>query len=826
MKSSNSFNASDLAHFDPRSGSVLERALFNHRIWVLVLCLLTTLVLGFQSSRVELNASFEKMIPTHHPYIANYLNHQRELSGLGNALRIAVANKHGDIYDAEYLKTLQKLSDQVYLLPGVDRAYMKSLWTPATRWVAVTEEGLDGGPVIPDGYDGQSTSLNQLKRNVQLSNEIGQLVAFDQRSSIIYVPLLAKTADGKPLNYSVLSEQLEVLRTQYSSDNISIHITGFAKKVGDLIAGLEQIVLFFVMAIVITTAVLYWYTRCVRSTLLVVLCSLVAVVWQMGLLPILGYQLDPYSVLVPFLVFAIGMSHGAQKMNGIMQDIGRGMGRVVAARFTFRRLFLAGLTALLCDAVGFAVLTIIKIQVIQDLALIASIGVAVLIFTNLILLPVLLSYIGVSPRAAQLSLKGEQAEEAGRQRHLFWRFLDLFTQRRWATVCVAASLALAVFGFTVSEHLSIGDLDTGAPELRPDSRYNRDDAFLTQKYGASSDLFAVMVKTPAGACARYDILNKVDALDWQLRNLPGVDSTNSLALLSRRMLVGLSEGNAKWYELQKNQSMLNMITAGAPRGLYNEDCSLLTLYVYLTDHKASTLTLLVDHVEQFAAANNTEEVQFLLAAGSAGIEAATNIVVKQANREMLIWVYAAVILLCLITFRSWRATVCAVIPLMFTSILCEALMVWLNIGVKVATLPVIALGVGIGVDYALYVMSILLGHMRKGESLSESYYQALLSTGKVVILTGVTLAIGVATWAFSPIKFQADMGILLAFMFIWNMVGALVLLPALAYFLMPVSRLREAGSNACHKAQGKRIEPVTTAFEKPQQQNPIASHAR
>ncbi|OAI94083.1 efflux RND transporter permease subunit [Pseudomonas putida] len=772
--------------FDPRSGSLIERALFNHRHWVLLLCLLTTLVLGWQSTRLELNASFEKMIPTGHPYIANYLARQKELSGLGNTLRIAVANTRGEIYDTAYLDTLQKLSERIYLLPGVDRAYMKSLWTPATRWVSVTEDGLDGGPVIPDDYNGSPESLAELRRNVQLSNEIGQLVAFDQRSSIIQVPLLARTPDGKALDYAVLAGQLEALRGEFAKDGIAIHVTGFAKKVGDLIDGLQQILVFFAVAILITTAVLYAYTRCVRSTLLVVICSLVAVVWQLGLLPLLDFQLDPYSVLVPFLVFAIGMSHGAQKMNGIMQDIGRGMHRVVAARFTFRRLFLAGLTALLCDAVGFAVLMIIQIKVIQDLAIIASIGVAVLIFTNLILLPVLLSYVGVSPRAAAISLRSERAEQSGKARHPFWRFLDLFTRKPWASLCIGVSLVLAVLGFLVSLHLAIGDLDAGAPELRADSRYNRDDAFMTQAYGASSDLFAIMVQTPAGACARYDVLRKVDELDWQLRSLPGVDSTNSLALLNRRMLVGLSEGNPKWYELQNNQAMLNMITASAPRGLYNEACNLLTLYVYLTDHKAETLTRLVQHVEGFAAANDTAEVKFLLAAGNAGIEAATNIVVREANREMLFWVYGAVILLCLLTFRSWRATLCAVIPLMLTSILCEALMVWLGIGVKVATLPVIALGVGIGVDYALYVMSILLAHLRQGASLSEAYYRALVSTGKVVMLTGVTLAIGVGTWMFSPIKFQADMGVLLAFMFVWNMVGALVLLPALARFLLPV----------------------------------------
>jgi predicted RND superfamily exporter protein len=125
------------------------------------------------------------------------------------------------------------------------------------------------------------------------------------------------------------------------------------------------------------------------------------------------------------------------------------------------------------------------------------------------------------------------------------------------------------------------------------------------------------------------------------------------------------------------------------------------------------------------------------------------------------------------------------LPLMLTSILCEALMVGLGMGVKVATLPVIALGVGIGIDYALYVLSVILARMRAGDTLAQAYYQALLFTGKVVLLTGMTLAVAVSTWAFSPIKFQADMGILLAFMFLVNMLGALILLPALAWLLLP-----------------------------------------
>lgn len=781
---------SDLAAFDRNSGIRVERALFNHRGIVVLIGLFVTLILGWQATKLQLSASFEKTIPTSHPFVVNYLKHQSELQGLGNAVRIAAANPKGTIYDAHYLQALRELNDELFLLPGVSRQGMKSLWTPSTRWTGVTEEGLEGGPVIPDGYDGAPQSLQKLQANIARSGEIGQLVARDAKSTVLFVPLLDKDQSGAPLDYARFAQQLEEIRAKYEQQGLRVHITGFAKLVGDLIDGVRYVLLFFALAVAIAAATLYWYTRCVRSTLLVVASSLVAVVWQLGLLPTLGFALDPYSMLVPFLVFAIGMSHGAQKMNGIMQDIGRGAHRLVAARYTFRRLFLAGLTALLADAVGFAVLLVIDIQVIRELAVAASLGVGALIFTNLILLPILLSYTGVSAKAAARSLKDEEADARGEDKHSMWAWLDRFTQRGWATTAAVAGVVLLVGGFAVSTKLSIGDLDPGAPELRSDSRYNRDVAFLNSAYGASSDVLAVMVKTPDGECSKVKTVLKIDELEWQLRQLDGVESTNTLALLNRRVLTGLNEGNPKWYEMLPSQDMINTITAGAPRGLYNDSCNLLTLYVFLRDHKAETLTRVIEHVKGFAATNDTEQVKFLLAAGSAGIEAATNIVVKDAWRKMLWLVYGAVVVLAFITFRSWRAVVVAVLPLVVTSFLAEALMVGLGMGVKVATLPVIALGVGIGVDYALYILSVMLGCLRQGMSLSESYYRALLFTGKVVMLTGVTLAIGVITWVFSPIKFQADMGLLLAFMFLWNMLGALVLLPALAQFLLkPVKRV-------------------------------------
>jgi len=806
----------DLSEFDNDSGTFLERLVFNSRPVVVGFCLIVTLVLGYQATKIELKAGFEKMLPETHPYVINYQDNKFDLTGLGNNLRLAVETKGETIYEPEFLEVFEHISNEVFFVPGVDRVGMKSLFTPNTRWKIVTEEGFEGGPVVPDGFDTSPEMIERLKLNVQRAGIVGDLVSNDARSASILIPLLELHPEtGNPLDIYNFSTQLEELRDKYQSvlfknithadpneelshnvvialeegfgsdsehSDLKVHITGFAKIVGSLIDGMVSVMAFFLVAIVIAAMLLYLYTRAIQATFIVILCTVVAVVWQIGILATIGFELDPYSILVPFLVFAIGVSHGAQKLNGVIQSIANGTHHYIAARYTFRQLFLAGVTALLSDGVGFAVLMIILIPVIQDLALTASIGVSVLIFTNLILVPVLLSFTGVRQKAIDhASNLPEKPEDA----HGLWRFLLLFTERKGATIAIAGGVALAAMGIAVSQNLQIGDLDPGAPELRPDSRYNRDVAYMNANYSTSSDIFAVIVKGEQDSCIDHEVLSLADELEWRLLELQGVEDVRGLNTRTRQMLSGLNEGYIKFNTLFRNQDTINYsVTELTPLGFVNLTCSIWPMIVYLEDHKAATLTSVVETLDAFSAEFQSPKVEFLGAAGSAGFEAATNIVVEKANREMMFWVYGAVMLLCLLTFRSLAGVICAVVPLMLTTILCEALMVWLGIGIKVATLPVIALGVGIGVDYALYVLTVILAKERQGIPLKQAYFETLMFTGRVVALIGVTLAAGVITWALSPIKFQADMGILLTFMFLWNMIGALVLMPALAHFLL------------------------------------------
>jgi predicted RND superfamily exporter protein len=786
----------------PNAEPFLERLLFARRGLFLIVLLLLTAFLAYSASKVGLDSRSEKYIPLKHQYIENHMRHANDLSSGLNNIKIVVANKSGDIFNAKYMETLRQINDEVFYIKGADRSKLKSMWTPNVRWTEVTEQGFQGGPVIPATYDGSEESINQLRENILRSGQVGRLVSNDFTSTMIDVPLYETDPEtGAPLNPKELANTLEEkIRDKFSSEDISIHIIGFPKKMADLMAGALNVGLFFLGAIFITSILLYMYSRCIKGTLIPVICSTIAVVWQLGLLNLIGFGIDPYSMLVPFLVFAIGISHGVQIINGIAIEAGKGASREMAARLAFRGLYVPGMLALLSDAIGFLTLLFIDITVIKELAIAASIGVAVIIVTNLLLLPLLMSYVGISRSGINHAQKAEQSEPK------LWKFVANFTHKKVAGTAIVVAIVLAIGGVIGSQNLKIGDLDKGAPELRQDSRYNKDNAFVVDNYSTSSDVLVLMAETPREQCASYEALDAIDRLMWTMENVKGVQSAVSVVSVSKLVSKGMNEGSLKWSALSRNQNILNSSIQRAPSGMLNQDCSMVPVIIFLNDHKAETLERAVNTAAEFAKKyEGNEAVQFKLASGNAGVEAATNQVIAEAQTLMLIFVYIVVSVLCFITFRSIRAIICIITPLALTSILCQALMAQMGIGVKVATLPVIALGVGIGVDYGIYIYSRLEALLIEGKNLHEAFFQTLKTTGKAVSFTGLTLAIGVGTWIWSPIKFQADMGILLTFMFLWNMFGALLLLPALSRFVLKPERII-----AKHQAKHGETSPAET----------------
>ena len=760
----------------------LEIGLFRHKILVLMMFVLVSGFLLFQATQIQLGASFTKNIPLNHSYMKTYLKHRENFGGANNIL-ISVCNSDGDIFNPEFFEALKGVHDKLFFIPGVDRIQVKSLYSPSTRFVEVVEDGFAGGPVIPADFQPDERGLAIVKGNIEKAGIVGSIVADDYSCAMVKASLLDFNPDtGEKLDILTIAAQLEEdVRQSFEKDNITVHIIGFAKVVGDVADGAKGVVVFFLIAIAITAIMVYFFCHSISLTLLPILCSLVAVIWQLGMLSTLGFGLDPMSILVPFLVFAIGVSHGVQMINSVVRQVGLGFSSEAAAQISFRALLIPGGIALLSDTIGFMTLLSIDIGVIRELAITASLGVAMIILTNLILLPLLVSYLKITPKDRD-NHAGNIGEESP-----IWRFMATFATKKTAIVILGLTVVLYAAGLFNSQNLKIGELHAGAPALHESSRYNQDTFLITDRYAISVDYMSIIIETTPDACTYYETMNTIDRFQWRMENVPGVQSAVSLASISKIVNAGYNEGNPNWRVIPRNQQTLVQSIARVPSssGLLNNDCSVMPVILFLQDHKADTIERVVDEVKLAAQELGNDQLQFKLASGPIGVMAATNEAVAEAQLPMMIYVYGAVIILCLLSFRSIRATVVVVLPLYIVSTLAQWLMTVLDIGLTVSTLPVIALGVGIGVDYGIYILSTMNNELKNGANVHDAYLAALKERGSAVLITGITLAIGVSTWFFSDLKFQVDMGILLTFMFLVNMLAAVIVLPALAALLWP-----------------------------------------
>mgnify|MGYP000877335388 CR=1 FL=1 len=773
----------------------LEHPIFDHRkTIILVFAVLTLAFAAVCVKGLRIDASFTKQLPVKHEYMKTYLDPRVEEFRGANRVLVALIARDGNMFTPEFFNALKLATDEVIVMDGIDRGRVQSLFTPNVRYLEVVEDGIQAGNVVPADFQAASASaadFARIRENILKAGIVGRLVANDFSGALISAIVLEQDAQGKPVDPIAVAERLErEVRDEIAGSNIDVratgstvevHMIGFAKVVHDIAQGALSVVLFAAATLLLTLLFVWLYCQSFRVALVPVVCSLVAVIWQLGTLVSLGYGIDPLGLLVPFLIFAIGVSHGVQKISAVTDAAFEGLDPEAAARRTFRQLLLPAIVALLADLVGFVTILYIPVQVIQEMAITASIGVAIVILTDLVLLPVLVSFVSFDP--------GYRERVARRQAMLrrWWHGLSAITERGPAAVIIVLAVALGVLGYFKGKQAVIGDMNAGVPELRPDSRYNHDSNIITREFSIGVDILTVIVETQEPACVSHGLMKAIDDFSWRMQNVEGVQQVISLPLIAKQAFAGWSEGALKWREIPRNPDQLAQATRyiETSTGLLNADCNVVPVMLFLSNHKAGTIERVVAAVKQWRADNPVAGAQFRLATGNVGVMAATNEEVKRTEMPILVGVFAAVIVMCLVTFRSLVGTALVFLPLALVSILAYALMALVGIGLKVSTLPMVALGVGIGVDYGIYLFSRMQEFLRAGDPLREAYEKTMRVTGASIIFTGITLAIGVVTWMFSPLQFQADIGLLLTFMFLFNMIGAIVLIPALAAWFLP-----------------------------------------
>ncbi len=808
-----------------------EALVFGNRPLVLILFALVTVVFAYFAAQLRVDAGFKKQIPLEHEYMRTFIDYEQEFGG-ANRVLIAVMDKNGDMFNQPFFQAMENITQDAKNIDSVDEARVRSIFTPNVRFVEVVEDGFAGGNVIPqeftpnsDGFEATPEQFATIKANIEKASIVGRLVAKDLSGAMVWVDLVPENPEqGVKVDYNRIAEQLDAIRAKYENEHTTVAIIGFAKMVGDITAGAESVIWFFLLTIAFTWLLLFIYSSSVKLASLTVLCALVSVVWMLGALRLLGFGIDPMNMLTPFLIFAIAVSHGEQMINRFRGEIffggleegtpeelstRTGIDPLPAARNAFRAMLVPGSVALVAGCVGFAAILVIPIRIIFELAITATIGVALTVLTDLVLLPVLLSY----TRLRNLPRKRAYRLRQLTQFDKIWTALAHFSRPLPAAVILVAGVLIWFVAERYGERVMIGDAQKGVAELHPDARYNRDAELISDKFALGVDIINVIAEAGPSSCTTsFPTMELVDRFAWHLRNVEGVAQVMTLPMAAKIVNAGWNEGNIRWRVLPRDDDTLRLATQGfeTDTGMLNADCSAMPIMAFLTDHRATTIDRVVAKVKEFREANNAwiggsgnlreqlaaqaaagEQpeagapfVNLRLATGNVGVQAAINDEVRAVKRLILYMLYAAVFIMCLISFRSPLSALCIVLPLVLVTELGHALMVYLDIGMKVNTLTVVALGVGIGVDYGIYIFARMRESLLAGKPLTEAYFASLKTTGIAIFYTALTLAVGVFTWVFSDLKFQADMGVMLTFMFVVNMIAAIVFLPALCRWLL------------------------------------------
>jgi predicted RND superfamily exporter protein len=778
----------------------LEAVLFRHRAPVLAGLLAFTALMAWFGLQLHMDAGFEKQLPVGHEYVQTFQKYRGDVLG-ANRLNIVLHARRGSIWTPAALTRLYELTQAVIYLPSVERLGVQSLWTPNSFVNEITEEGFRADPLIagtitPAQLD--AATIASIRQSTSQGGFVGTLVSRDGSSAMITAELIEFDKDGHKLDYIAYNQVLETqLRAKFEDADFEVQIIGFAKQIGDIAEGASSVLEFCAIALLLTALAVYWYCRSLRFTVLPIACSLTSLVWQFGTLKLLGFGLDPLAVLVPFLVFAIGVSHGVQQINFIVRQMAQGRSTQDACRDSFTGLLVPGTLALVTAFVSFITLLLIPIPMVRELAITASLGVAYKIVTNLVMLPLAASYFRFDARYARRAVLQRDQRARG------LRVLAGLAEPRKALVVLGVAGVVLAAAVWQSRDRVVGTLQPGAPELRADARFNRDAVAIASQFDTGLDWLTVIFEAPANSCEAVAQGVYQDRFVWALQPVPGVLSVASFSGQLRLFNEGYNEGNPKMNVVPIDPANYAALATeiGRIRGTMRKDCSMTAVYLYLTDHKAETINRVIGAVKDFRGAHAEPGVNIRLASGNAGVLAAVNDELERSELPMMLYVYAAIVLLVFAVYRDLRAVLACCLPLTLGTFIGYWFMKELQIGLTVATLPVMVLAVGIGVDYAFYIYNRLQLHLAQGLAMGRALEQALLEVGMATIFTAITLAVGVAIWSFSALKFQADMGKLLAFMFMVNMVMAMTVLPALAVWLdilFPRRRPMRAGGLLQH----------------------------
>lgn len=758
----------------------LSRFINRYPKAILVAIMLITAFFGYNMRYVKITSDLSDLLPQKHEYVQMHRQFQDTFGG-GNTMFLTLSVKHGDIFNTETLKKVQKITHEALTWPGVNRFQVMSIAQQKVKSFNATAWGLEITPLMwPDVPETQK-EMEKLKEAVYGNDLIhGALVSGDGKAALISVGFY----EDRELNYLEIYNSVNNLCKSVEDSNTNVAVAGPIMLRGYIFDYLGQTKLIFILTALAMIVLLGVYTLRLRMVVMPVLSGVLTSIWGLGFIGLFGYSLDPLVLVVPLLITARTISHSVQFNERFTEEYQQSKNKDAAVQATVTGLFFPGMVGILTDAAGIAILILIPIPILQKTGIFASYWALTTIITVLFFNPAVLKLLPAG--------KVSEKENDWFKKIVLYR-LALLNAGKRSWIVLGVTLVITILSVLGATRLRVGDVHQGSSILKPESQYNLDAKIINDYFLGMNPLLVVAEGADKDALFRPDVLGKIEEFQRYMSASPHIGGVMSVADLIKSMNMKMHEDNPKYKVVPYSESLVGQLfylyLAGTNPGevdsYVTSDNKSISIVAFCKDHTGDTIRSVISRLKNFAKSNTVEGLEFKFAGGIIGTLAAANEVIFESQLLLLILTFVITILFCSIAFKSFVAGILLTIPLAVSNYLVFTYMGIKGIGLNINTLPVATIAIGIGVDYGIYFFSRMQEVYPVSRDMESALFTSMYTTGKAICFTALTVAAGVFLWIFSSLKFQSDMGLLLTLVTGFHLLGTLILLPALILVIKP-----------------------------------------
>ncbi len=758
--------------------------------------------MGYYAKEVRFETVYDEMLPQSDPFVKTHLAYESQYGG-PLAIRAVLERTDGTIFSADGLNKIKALTDALDATPGVNHDQVFSLTSRKVRRMKVDEYGAYSVPLVARDKPLPSTTneLRQLSADARnTAGVVGTYVSFDGTSAYFQANLIPSEVD-----YQSVFTYLRSLETQFTDKNTKIYLFGQPVLTGWIYTYNAEVINILAISFFLMLAMLWYSSKNLRLVLLAGTASLVSAVWGLGFVGVLGWTMDPLILVIPMLIMARTLSHSVQMGMRYVELCQNDINQRDTIVQLFKRQFRPGMLGIVTDAAGIFLIGVADIPMMQKLALFSGVWALSVVVSVLVMMPLMLSYLKTDIPQANNGSTGNAGLIT-----LFLKSVIATTGfaagRKALWVCLLLTLGATLY---IAKDVSVGELVPGTSLLWPESSYNKAINVHADKFIGTDELLVIM--EPSREPLRegvglkrdirdLDIIYQMQKFQASMDNSALIKGSLSYVDLLPGVARSLSGNHPKFEILPRTQDEAghntHLLQAGSAPGdfdhYFEREYGSASIRFFVADHKADTVNQVVNlaqsRIDQLTQADSGQYGHLRMAAGSIGLAAATNKEIERAQILNFVLTLIAIIGFIWWGYRAFSAVIILLVPLLFTNVVISAIMVMMGISFNVNTLPILSVGMGVGIDYGIYLLSRTIEENKSGlhSTVVSAVHHAISTSGRAILITAVTMVVAIGAWYFmSNLRFQADMGLLLALVMLINCLGALFIIPLLLISFSP-----------------------------------------